>query len=345
MSFKILATGFAITAFTLARPADAQPTLQRQVRDFVRVDAPVVALTHVRVIDGTGAEAKPDQTMVLEHGKIRSIEPAASAQVPAGARVVALDGYSVIPGLVGMHDYLFYPSGHMVYTEHAYSFPRLYLAGGVTSIRTTGSLETDTDIALKNKIDEGFIPGPKIHATGPYLEGPGSPIVQNHELAGPDEAKKMVNFWADRGATSFKAYMHITRAELQAAIAAAHKRGLKVTGHLCSIGFVEAAALGIDNLEHGLEVDSEFVPGKAPDVCPERRQVTDSLLKLDLESPPVKKMIAELVKRHVAVTSTLPVFETTLPGRPAPRQVVSRPSTSPPPTARSSWASLSASAR
>lgn len=318
----LLATVFAIAVAAPARPAQAQSSPPPSRRDYVRIDAPVVALTHVRVIDGTGAEPKPDQTVVLDHGKIRSIEPAARAQIPAGAKVLALEGHSVIPGLVGMHDHMFYPSGHRVYAEHAYSFPRLYLAGGVTIIRTTGSLETDTDIALKKKIDEGHLPGPKIHVTGPYLEGVGSPILQNHELAGPDEATKMVNFWADRGATSFKAYMHITRAELKAAIAAAHKRGLKVTGHLCSIGFSEAAALGIDNLEHGLLADSEFAPGKAPDVCPEQNQVTESLLKLDLESAPAQKMIHELVQRRVAVTSTLPVFETSLPGRPPLRQAV-----------------------
>ena len=62
----------------------------------------------------------------------------------------------------------------------------------------------------------------------------------------------MVDYWADQGATSFKAYMHITRAELRAAVEEAHRRGLKITGHLCSVTFREAADLGIDDLEHGL---------------------------------------------------------------------------------------------
>ena len=116
--------------------------------------------------------------------------------------------------------------------------------------------------------------------------------------------------------------MNITRAELGAAIEEAHKRGLKVTGHLCSVGFREAAALGIDDLEHGLLEDSEFVPGKKPDVCPPTKDVDESILKLDLAGDPAQEMIRDLVARHVAVTSTLPVFETFVPNRPSLQQRV-----------------------
>jgi imidazolonepropionase-like amidohydrolase len=119
----------------------------------------------------------------------------------------------------------------------------------------------------------------------------------------------MVNFWADEGATSFKAYMNITRDELRAAVEEAHKRGLKVTGYLCSIGFREAAEIGIDDLEHGLLVDSEFVPNKQPDQCPAGSAVSASLRQLDLNSAAAQETIRTLVAKNVAVTSTLPVFE------------------------------------
>jgi len=161
-----------------------------------------------------------------------------------------------------------------------------------------------------------------MHVTGPYLEGSGAFTLQMHELSGPEDARRMVEYWADQGVTSFKAYMNITRAELSAAIDAAHKRGFKVTGHLCSIGFREAATLGIDDLEHGLLVDTEFVAGKKPDVCPPPQEARDSIAKLDLESAPVKEMIRDLVEHHVAITSTLPVFEISLPNRPPLEQRV-----------------------
>jgi imidazolonepropionase-like amidohydrolase len=295
----------------------AAQTLSPEVKDFVKVNARVVALEHVRVIDGTGAAAREDQTIILANGKIESVSDATSAKVPKEAQVLDLHGYSVIPGLVGMHDHMFYPMGDGVFGEMAYSFPRLYLAGGVTTIRTTGSLEPYTDLELKKQIDSGQIPGPKIHVTGPYLEGPGSFAVQLHQLTGPEDATKTANYWMDEGVDNFKAYMFITPAELSAAIAAAHKRGVKVTGHLCSIGFREAAALGIDDLEHGLLVDTEFFPEKNPGQCPEDRADDMAFYaKLDVHSAAVREAIADLVQHHVAMTSTLPVFEVEVPGRP-----------------------------
>src|SRR5262249_3713625 len=152
--------------------------------------------------------------------------------------------------------------------------------------------------------------------TAPYLEGGPTEFADMHELRGADDARRFVDYWADQGFTSFKAYMHITRAELGAAIQQAHKRKIKVTGHLCSIGFREAAALGIDNLEHGFFVDTEFAPNKKPDVCPGLKAPPSGFEELDPNGEEAKKTIQELVRRKVAITSTLPVFELVVPGRP-----------------------------
>ena len=313
MSKRALAV---ILLFLAAHFVSAQ-TLSPQVKSFVKVDAAVVALTHVRVIDGTGAAAREDQTVVLSKGKIESIGDSASANIPKDAQVLDLHGYSVIPGLVGMHDHMFYPVGDGVFGEMAYSFPRLYLAGGVTTIRTTGSLEPYTDLQLKQAIDSGEMPGPKMHVTGPYLEGKGSWAIQLHQLTGPEDATRTVNFWLDQGVDNFKAYMFITRAELGAAIQAAHKRGAKVTGHLCAVNFREAADLGIDDLEHGFFVDTEFISGKKPDECPGSGEDAVALAKLDANSGPLHDTIQYLIQHHVAMTSTLPVFEMgSFPGRP-----------------------------
>jgi imidazolonepropionase-like amidohydrolase len=283
-------------------------------QQFIRVEAPIVALTHVRVIDGTGAAPLEDQTIIISDSKIQSITPGTTATVPPAAQIIDLRGFTVLPGLVGMHDHMFFPMGGSppMYSDMGTSFPRLYLALGVTTIRTTGSVAPYTDLEIKRLIDAGKMIGPKMHVTAPYLEGTGAFTPVMHELTGPDDARRMVNFWADEGATSFKAYMNITRDELRAAVDEAHKRGLKVTGHLCSVGYREAAEIGIDNLEHGLLPDSEFVPGKQPDKCP-GAAVNVSLRQLDLNSDGVKETIRTLVTKKVALTSTLPVFEAGAP--------------------------------
>lgn len=308
---KVPITFFLLLSISTTCLAQTPPSDRQQ---FIRIETPVVALTHVRVIDGTGAAPLEDQTIIISAGKIDSIAPTATARVPSGAQILDLNGHSVLPGLVGMHDHMFFPMGGSppMYSNMGSSFPRLYLALGVTTIRTTGSVAPYTDLEIKRLIDSGRMIGPRMHITGPYLEGEGSFTPVMHTLTGPEDARRMVNFWADQGATSFKAYMNITREELRAAVEEAHKRGLKVTGHLCSIGYREAAEIGIDNLEHGLLPDSEFVPNKQPDKCP-GAAVNASLLKLDLNSDAVKETIRTLVARKVAVTSTLPVFEAGAP--------------------------------
>lgn len=284
----------------------------------MKEDAPLLALTHVRVIDGTGAAPRAEQTLVIGDGKIAALGDAASTKVPEGAKVLDLSRHTIIPGLVGMHDHMYYPSpggAPPLYPEHGASFPRLYLAGGVTSIRTTGSVEPYTDLELKRDIDEGKMAGPKIHVTGPYLEGQGAFTMQMHQLKDAEDARRTVEFWIAQGVTSFKAYMNITPEELGAATKAAHTHRIKVTGHLCSIGFREAASLGIDDLEHGLVVDTEFLAGKKPGLCPNPSEADKALLPLEVSSGPVLEMIRDLVAHHVAVTSTLPVFETFVPNR------------------------------
>jgi imidazolonepropionase-like amidohydrolase len=295
-----------VLIFCLALTSFAQAPDRQQ---FIRTEAKLIALTHVRVIDGTGSPAKEDQTIIINDGKIQSVEPHSTAKIPTGAQTMDLTGYSVLPGLVGMHNHMFFPMGGSppMYSNMGISFPRLYLANGVTTIRTTGSVVPYTDLEIKNLIDAGSMIGPKMHITAPYLEGRGSFTPVMHTLTGPEEARRMVNFWADHGATSFKAYMNISRAELKATVEEAHKRGLKVTGHLCSVGYKEAAEIGIDNLEHGLFADSEFVANKQPDKCPQG--VSASLRQLDINSAAVQETIKTLVARNVAITSTLPVFE------------------------------------
>ena len=311
------------------------PELSKTVQEFVRVQSAKVVLAHVRIIDGTGAPAAEDQNVVIEAGKILAVQKGADVPPAEGTTVLDLRGFTVMPGIVGMHNHLFYVAlpnldsqrhfdEPILVPQMMFSAPRLYLAGGVTTMRTTGSVEPYADLNLRRDIDAGKLPGPHIDVTGPYLEGNGNHgyFIQMHELSGPDDARQTVEYWAERGVTSFKAYMNITRAELKAAIEAAHKRGIKVTGHLCSVTYKEAAELGIDDLEHGFFVNTQLDPDKKPDVC-SQSEGDETLARMDPNGPEAKDLIATLISHHVAITSTLPVFEGDLGGgRPPLRQQV-----------------------
>jgi imidazolonepropionase-like amidohydrolase len=327
MKFRLLAAAaaFAIASATTAAPVLAPPAeLGPEVQPFVHVPAGRTAITHLRIIDGTGAAPIEDATLLIDGPRIAAVLPAGAA-VPSGYRVIDGSGETAMPGIVGMHNHMFYiarpnldASGHsdepLMVPQMTFSAPRLYLANGVTMMRTTGSVEPYADLNVKTQIDSGAMPGPHMDVTGPYLEGANSPFIQMHQLRDAADARATVAFWADQGATSFKAYMNITRAELKAAIDEAHRRHLKITGHLCSVTYPEAAALGIDDLEHGFFVNTELDPGKVPDKCSAGNGIP-TLLAMKAGSPEANALIKLLVDRHVAVTSTLPVFEQALPVR------------------------------
>ncbi len=330
---KLVFSFFLSLACVVPLAAQSAPPLSPLTQKYVRVNSPRVILAHVRVIDGAGNPAVDDQNVVIEAGKIAAIVP--GADVPKTDGVVSLDlrGYSVMPGIVGMHDHLYHIArpdldatgaweAPLLVPQMTFSSPRLYLAAGVTTLRTTGSVETYADLNLKKMIDTGLVPGPHLDVTGPYLEGANAYLfMQMHQLTGADDARRLVNYWADQGVTSFKAYMDITRDELKAAIEEAHKRGIKVTGHLCSVTYPEAVAAGIDDLEHGFFVNTQLDPDKQPDKCP-KGGGGPTLEKMTPDSTEAKDLIALLVKNHVAVTSTLPVFEHSVPGRPPLRPAV-----------------------
>src|SRR5258707_11323810 len=294
-----------------------RPTLSAALMQYVTVDTPARAFTHVAGSDGTGAAPKEDQKLIIRDGNIVALGAARSTRVPDGAQVMDLTGKSAIPGLVMMHEHLYYPTGPGVYGADYVSFSRLYLAGGVTSMRTGGNVGGYADLNLAAAIKAGNQVGPWIDATAPYVNGP-SPFTQMYALKDSADARCFVAFWADAGATSLKAYMNITRAELAAAVDEAHRRGLKITGHLCSVTYREAADLGIDDLEHGFFVATDFVKDKQPDLCPGQNAGMTALGAVDPKSPEFSSLVQYLIAHHVAVTSTQTVFETFTPGQPVP---------------------------
>ncbi len=283
----------------------------------VSITDPIIALTNARIIDGLGNPASEGQTIVLRNGRIGAV--GASPKIPADAVVHDLSGKTVMPGLVMVHEHSFYSSMvggpfHMNYME--YSFPRMYLAAGVTTARTTGSLEPYTDLELRERISRGEAIGPKYHLTAPYVDGIGTGIAQLHGVKSPTDAARMIKYWAAEGFTSVKLYVSLPAAEMDTAIKTAHANGLQVTGHIGRVSYREAAAMGIDNLEHGFLAASDWAPGRMPDEPANIGKIYDSIAEVEPQSDDVTKVIQHLVDENVAITSTLAIFETFTRGRP-----------------------------
>ena len=249
---EALMTRFLILIGTLglaaASLAAQQPEPGKAVQPYIKVHAGRIVLEHVRVIDGTGKPAVDDRNVIIENGKIAAIQPGADVLPAVGQTVLDLRSDTVMPGLIGMHDHMYYiarpnlaadgsSEPPLIVPQMTFSSPRLYLAAGVTTLRTTGSVEPYTDLNLRDLIDRGELVGPHIDVTGPYLEGSGGAFMQMHPLKDADDARKTVAFWADQGATSFKAYMNITRDELAAARLLSPGRqqpsAPRGRGHLC----------------------------------------------------------------------------------------------------------------
>ena len=316
MRTAIVMMGFMIGGAPLAAQSASQ--LSQNARRYVSVDSPVVALEHVRVVDGTGAAPREDQTIVIRDKRIVSVGPSAGASVPAEAKRMDLAGHTVLPGLVGLHNHTYYTTSNRG-SQSSFTAPLLYLASGVTTIRTTGSYSPYHEVNLKRNIDKGFAVGPRMHITGPYITGEtgGS---QMHSVLTPADARRVVAYWASEGATWLKFYTTVSREVMKATADEAHKRGMKVTGHLCSVSFREAVAAGIDNLEHGLFANTDYDPEKKPDQCPPGAGAR--LEQVDLESDAVKQTFREMIAKKIPMTSTLAVYELFVPNRPPIEQRV-----------------------
>lgn len=309
-AMALLATLLALPAAGFT-PAAAQD--QDRFDEFVASRGDV-ALTGAKLIDGTGAPARAGQTILIRGDRIVAVGDDGSVEIPSGVRVMNVAGQTVIPGLVGLHNHSYYTGGNGRAAQLPLSGPRLYLASGVTTIRTTGAQQPYAELNLKREIDEGRAIGPTIFTTGPYLTGEQSTSATMTELGSPEQARRVVRYWAEEGVSWFKAYTWISRAELGAAIDEAHRLGVKVTAHLCSVGYREAVALGIDNLEHGLFANSEYDPRKQPDDCPSG--FSARYADLDVRGPEVQATFRDMIDNGVPMTSTLVVYEISVSGRP-----------------------------
>ncbi len=314
MTYLRAVTPAALCLLLAALPLDAQqPEPGSAVERYVSVAGPAIAVTGVTLIDGTGAPARAGQTVVISGNTIQAVGDDGSVPIPPEAEVLDGTGHTLIPGMIGLHDHLYYTAAGGRGATLTYSAPRLYLGSGVTSVRTTGSRAPYSELNMKAEIERGRWPGPRIHITAPYITG-GSGISTMTLIESPEDARHFVRYWAEEGATWLKAYTNIGYDEFAAAIDEAHKHGMKVTGHICSISFTEAVELGIDNIEHGLLTNSDYDPGKERSECPPT--FMQHAAQVDLDGPEVERTFRMMIDNDVPMTSTLAVYELFVPNRP-----------------------------
>jgi len=265
----------------------------------------IVALVGGTIIDGTGRPPLTGYTILIRGERIDAV--GRNVKIPKGATVLDITGKTVMPGLFDMHGHM-YERAMGAQRSQFEAYPLLYLAGGVTTVRSPGDFEPEGMIALRERIKKGEATGPRIFTAGPYFDHDPSQVGWIKGVKSPPEALEKFNQWKDR-IDYVKFYTRITEPEFTAVLKAAHKAGIHATGHLDSITATRAIELGIDGLEHGIFAMSELVPKseKSQDrFC--------ALADLDLNSPIVENLITGIVKKRVAIDPTIVTYQSVHPG-------------------------------
>jgi hypothetical protein len=276
----------------------------------------ILALTNARVVNGNGGPVLDNVTVVIEDGRISLVGPTAAVTLPADARHMELTGHVVMPGLIDMHYHV--TTGAMRYRRDAAGrldstydrrlaerLLRVALAHGITTIRDPGASPLAAAIALREAVDSGRLPGPRIFTAGPIISDPG---------LSPEQLRREIRAQAEAGVDFIKLYSGIGPDQLRPAVEEAHAQRLPVIGHLQRTSWTEAALAGIDFLSHGGSWHEAYV-------LPERRSAYEKLggtmrariswLEwLDLEGPAVDSMILALREHQVSVDPTLVAYHT-----------------------------------
>jgi hypothetical protein len=282
----------AALSLAIATPAMAQSADGKV--DFLKAEGKSFVLENARLVDGTGAPARTNVTVVVDNGTISHVG-GRDFVAPARARKIDLAGHTILPGLVMMHEHINYFSGAYVWDSQPGSVPKLLLAAGITSVRTAGAEAPQIDLNLKQRIDAGRAPGPRLFVTGAYLNGPEGGFLGDTVVRTAAEARDITAFWGDRGATSMKVYSAISPAALRGAVEEANRRGMHVAGHLGEISCTEGAEAGIHTIEHSLTSCAKDF-GVTPDAM--------GSFRYDPSSDAAKRLIALLVAKNVVMVST-----------------------------------------
>jgi hypothetical protein len=274
---------------------------------YVKYDTDLMVFTNATLVDGTGTSIKTGQSILIENGIFKAIGKNSLVNIPKDAKVIDLKGKTVIPGIVGMHNHLHIPRFPFVGDVAS----KLYLASGVTTIQSCGAASPERELELSTQIAKGQQIGPDIIPSAPFITGEGgnpNMIIPRNE----QHLRDTIQYWMNKDVKWFKVYRNTKPEDLKVIIDEVHKNKGKVRGHLCSITFEEATKLGIDGIEHGLNSTSDFRTNKESGICNGGREYMDELI---INSPEVKNLQQLMIDHEVFLTSTLSIFEASIPNR------------------------------
>jgi imidazolonepropionase-like amidohydrolase len=271
----------------------------------------VLVLEDVTVIDGTGALPQPHRDVVVEGGRIRAITPHGAQPRLDGARRLPLSGRFVIPGLVDLHAHVTFlrdPASLTGYDRKtSEEILKILLAWGVTTVRNPQAPAKE-GVALREDVRAGLVPGPRLFTAGDSL---------NWRDATNAKVTAEVRRQARAGVDFVKLYSSMPEPLVAAAIAEAHRDGVKVIGHLQKTTWSDALRLGIDALTHGASWSPEMLPPARRAQYAERMKTVgplrarlDWLEWIDLRGPEVANVIADLARTRVPVDPTLVAYDT-----------------------------------
>lgn len=274
---------------------------------YVKYQKGIIVFTNVTIVGGTEELIKENHTVIIENSVFKAIGPRSEIEIPENATVINLKGKTIIPGIIGMHNHLHIPRFPFIGDVAS----KLYLASGVTTIQTCGAASPERELALSNRIAMGQQIGPDIIPSAPFITGEGgnpNMIIPRNE----QHLRDTIQYWMKQGIKWFKVYRNTKPKDLKVIINEVHKNEGKVRGHLCSITFAEASEMGIDGIEHGLNSTSDFRSNKEYGICNGGREYIDNLI---IDSPEVKKLQQLMIDNGVILTSTLSIFEASIPNR------------------------------
>jgi imidazolonepropionase-like amidohydrolase len=223
------------------------------------VAAQAVVFEHVTVIDGTDSLPRPDRTVVVAGNRITTVGPTRTTRPPAGARVIDGRGKFLVPGFWDMHVHTTFVDGRRLLA--------LYPANGVTGIRDMAG-DWPTLVGWKKEIAAGTLIGPRIVASGPYLEGGDVPVP--HLLTrNPEEARIGVDSLVALGVDFIKVHTQLNRETYFAIARRARERKMVFAGHVPrTVGALAASDSGQRSIEHLLGIPAPCTPADSVALAP-----------------------------------------------------------------------------